>query len=233
MSDGAVHNFRDDEVVALSLFEIYWRALRYLAADKRRVAFICGANVVLAIVTIAEPILFGRIIDAISDKTDLVPTLALWAGLGAFNIVAFVLVARGADRIAHARRAGVLCDSFERVITMPLVVAPRARHVQRAAHAAARRRRAVLAVAGIHAPASVHRRGAGAAGADRDFARPAHVDGAGGARRRSTSRSAAWSCARPSAGQKSGRTPLPQGLRPCDRLGQQRRRAAELQPHRP
>ena len=71
-------------------------------------------------VTIAEPVLFGRIIDAISDKRDLVPTLALWAGLGAFNIIAFVLVARGADRIAHARRAGVLCESFERVITMPL-----------------------------------------------------------------------------------------------------------------
>ena len=104
----------------MSLFEIYWRALRYLGADRRRVAFICGANIVLAIVTIAEPILFGRIIDAISEKTDLVPTLALWAGLGVFNIVAFVLVARGADRLAHARRAGVLCDSFERVITMPL-----------------------------------------------------------------------------------------------------------------
>jgi len=71
-------------------------------------------------VTIAEPILFGRIIDAISDKGDLVPTLALWAGLGAFNIVAFVLVARGADRLAHARRAGVLTESFERVITLPL-----------------------------------------------------------------------------------------------------------------
>ncbi|MEW9804839.1 glucan ABC transporter ATP-binding protein/ permease [Mesorhizobium sp. ZMM04-5] len=104
----------------MSLFEIYWRALRYLGADRRRVAFICGANVVLAMVTIAEPVLFGRIIDAISDKANVVPTLALWAGLGVFNIVAFVLVARGADRIAHARRAGVLCDAFERVITMPL-----------------------------------------------------------------------------------------------------------------
>ncbi|MEQ1943101.1 glucan ABC transporter ATP-binding protein/ permease [Mesorhizobium sp. VNQ89] len=104
----------------MSLFEIYWRALRYLRADGRRVAFICAANIVLAIVAIAEPILFGRIIDAISDKQDLVPTLALWAGLGAFNIVAFVLVARGADRIAHALRASVLCNSFERVITMPL-----------------------------------------------------------------------------------------------------------------
>jgi len=102
------------------LFEVYWRALRYLGADRGRVALICGANIVLAMVTIAEPILFGRIIDAISGHQELVPTLTLWAGLGVFNIVAFVLVARGADRLAHARRAGVLCDSFERVITMPL-----------------------------------------------------------------------------------------------------------------
>ena len=104
----------------MSLFQIYWRALRYLGADSRRVAFICAANIILAMVTIAEPLLFGRIIDAITEKTNLMPTLVLWAGIGAFNIVAFVLVARGADRVAHARRAGVLCDSFERVITMPL-----------------------------------------------------------------------------------------------------------------
>jgi ATP-binding cassette subfamily B protein len=102
------------------LLEVYWRALRYLAADKQRVIFICAANVVLAIVTIAEPIMFGRIIDAISDKREVVSTLAVWASLGAFNIVAYVLVARGADRLAHARRAGVLCESFERVIAMPL-----------------------------------------------------------------------------------------------------------------
>lgn len=104
----------------MSLFEVYWRALRYLGANRRRVAFICAANVVLAMIAIAEPILFGRIIDTISTQGDLVPTLVLWAGLGAFNIIAFVLVARGADRLAHARRAEVLCDSFERVITMPL-----------------------------------------------------------------------------------------------------------------
>nr|MBA3446321.1 glucan ABC transporter ATP-binding protein/ permease [Pseudaminobacter sp.] len=104
----------------MSLLEVYWRALRYLAADGRRVGLICAANVVLAIVVIAEPILFGRIIDAISGRREVVSTLALWASLGVFNIVAFVLVARGADRLAHARRAGVLCESFERVITMPL-----------------------------------------------------------------------------------------------------------------
>ncbi len=104
----------------MSLLQVYWRALGYLAADGKRVALICGANVTLAIVAILEPILFGRVIDAISEHLNVVPALALWAGLGAFNVVAFVLVARGADRFAHRRRSEVLCQSFERVITMPL-----------------------------------------------------------------------------------------------------------------
>ncbi|TIX35550.1 MAG: glucan ABC transporter ATP-binding protein/ permease, partial [Mesorhizobium sp.] len=95
-------------------------ALGYLAADRKRVAFICGANVTLAIIAILEPIMFGRVIDAISDGGSVFSTLAVWAGIGVFNVVAFVLVARGADRFAHARRSEVLCQSFERVITMPL-----------------------------------------------------------------------------------------------------------------
>lgn len=104
----------------MSLLQIYLRALSYLAADKKRVALICGANVALAAIAILEPILLGRVIGAISEKGPVFSTLAVWAALGAFNVVAFVLVARGADRFAHARRSEVLCQSFERVITMPL-----------------------------------------------------------------------------------------------------------------
>ncbi|RWP72639.1 glucan ABC transporter ATP-binding protein/ permease [Mesorhizobium sp.] len=104
----------------MSLLQIYWRALGYLAADRKRVAFICGANIALAIIAILEPIMFGRVINAISDGGSVFSTLGVWAGIGVFNVVAFVLVARGADRFAHARRSEVLCQSFERVITMPL-----------------------------------------------------------------------------------------------------------------
>ena len=104
----------------MTLLEVYWRALSYLAPEYKRVAAICAANVVLAIVTIAEPILFGRIIDAISEKGAVLPTVMFWAGLGLFNIVAFVLVARGADRLAHKRRADVLANSYENVMRMPL-----------------------------------------------------------------------------------------------------------------
>ncbi|MBS9720974.1 glucan ABC transporter ATP-binding protein/ permease [Tianweitania sp. BSSL-BM11] len=104
----------------MSLFDIYLRALSYLGAEKKKVALICGANVVLALVTIAEPILFGRIIDSISSSGDLFTNMAMWAGLGLFNIIAFVLVARSADRLAHKRRVAVLSDAFEKTITMPL-----------------------------------------------------------------------------------------------------------------
>ena len=104
----------------MSLLQIYWRALGYLAADKKRVALICGANIVLAGIAILEPILLGRVIGAISEKGPVFSTLSVWAALSLFNVIAFVLVARGADRFAHARRSEVLCQSFERVITMPL-----------------------------------------------------------------------------------------------------------------
>ncbi|MGN6585080.1 MAG: glucan ABC transporter ATP-binding protein/ permease [Rhizobiaceae bacterium] len=104
----------------MSLLEIYWRALRYLAPAKRPVFFVCAANIVLAFVTIAEPILFGKVIQSISDRSGTATTLAMWAGLGVFNIVAFVLVAREADRLAHRRRLEVLEQSFSKVIGLPL-----------------------------------------------------------------------------------------------------------------
>ncbi len=104
----------------MSLVEIYWKALRYLMPAKRPVLFICSANIILALVTVAEPVLFGRVIEAISEHNQVAPTLLFWACLGVFNVFAFVLVARGADRLAHRRRLEVMQHSFERIIAMPL-----------------------------------------------------------------------------------------------------------------
>ncbi|SES38079.1 glucan ABC transporter ATP-binding protein/ permease [Rhizobium sp. NFR03] len=104
----------------MSLFQVYARALQYLAAHKFRVSAIVIANIVLAAITIAEPILFGRIIDAISSKTEVTSTLIMWATLGIFNTIAFVLVAREADRLAHQRRATLITEAFGRIISMPL-----------------------------------------------------------------------------------------------------------------
>ena len=104
----------------MSLFQVYSRALSYLAVYRFRVGAVVLANVVLAVIAIAEPILFGRIIDAISSKGEVTPLLMMWAGFGLFNTVAFVLVAREADRLAHGRRASLLTEAFGRIISMPL-----------------------------------------------------------------------------------------------------------------
>ncbi len=104
----------------MSLLKIYWRAMEYLAVEKTATITMCVASVLVALVTLAEPILFGRVIQAISDKGDIFSPLAMWAALGGFNIVAAVFVARGADRLAHRRRLGVMINSYERLITMPL-----------------------------------------------------------------------------------------------------------------
>jgi len=104
----------------VTLFQVYARALQYLAVYKLRVSAIVVANIVLAVITIAEPILFGKIIDAISSKQAVTPMLLMWAGFGVFNTIAFVLVAREADRLAHGRRATLITEAFGRIISMPL-----------------------------------------------------------------------------------------------------------------
>lgn len=104
----------------MSLLKIYWRAMEYLAVEKAATISMCVASVLVALVTLAEPILFGQVIQAISDKGDIISPLSMWAALGVFNIIAAVFVARGADRLAHRRRLGVMIDSYERLITMPL-----------------------------------------------------------------------------------------------------------------
>jgi ATP-binding cassette, subfamily B, beta-glucan exporter len=104
----------------LSLLQVYFKALKYLASYRLRVSLVVAANVVLAAITIIEPILFGRIIDAISDKQDATGILIAWGCFGVFNTVAYVLVARQADRLAHGRRADLLTESFGKIISMPL-----------------------------------------------------------------------------------------------------------------
>lgn len=104
----------------MSLLKVYARALQYLAAYRLRVSFVVLANIVLAAITIVEPILFGKIIDAMSSKTPVRPILIMWGAFAVFNTVAFVVVAREADRLAHGRRAALLTEAFGRIISMPL-----------------------------------------------------------------------------------------------------------------
>jgi glucan exporter ATP-binding protein len=103
----------------MSLLRLYTRALRMLAAERSLAILLAVASVAVGIVQLAEPILFGRVVDALSKGDGAFPTIGLWAALGLFGILAGVVVAIYADRLAHRRRLAAMSEAFERAMTLP------------------------------------------------------------------------------------------------------------------
>lgn len=113
----------------MSVLKIYARVLGLLRPQARLALILVAANLSLAVAQFAEPMLFGRIIDRMTQAqapgqtltwTDLLPLLLAWAGFGLFSIGGAILVGLNADRLAHRRRLAVLSDYFEHVLNLPL-----------------------------------------------------------------------------------------------------------------
>jgi glucan exporter ATP-binding protein len=113
----------------MNMFRLYRRVLGLLGPDRRLGWTLAAGNLGLAAAQFAEPVLFGRIVDALSSAPKggaddswnaVVPLIATWVGFGLFIIVSGVLVALYADRLSHRRRQAVLTDYFEHVIQLPL-----------------------------------------------------------------------------------------------------------------
>jgi ATP-binding cassette, subfamily B, beta-glucan exporter len=113
----------------MSFLRIYLRVFAMLGPEKRLAVGLALANVALAAAQFAEPVLFGRVIDALVNAQaakqtpsfdQLFPLLAAWVGFGLFSIAAGVLLALHADRLAHRRRLGIVTEYFEHVLHLPL-----------------------------------------------------------------------------------------------------------------
>ncbi|HEX8165334.1 MAG TPA: glucan ABC transporter ATP-binding protein/ permease [Beijerinckiaceae bacterium] len=114
----------------MSLFRLYARVLGQLGSDLRIGAVLALANVALAIAAFAEPILFGRIVDRLTQGQaaggtpvtfgSLMPLIVAWVGFGLFAIGAGVTVALHADRLSHRRRLATMANYFEHVLELPL-----------------------------------------------------------------------------------------------------------------
>ena len=105
---------------ALALLRTYLRALAFLRAERRVAIGLAGANVALALVQLAEPVLFGAVVDSIDIGGAVFELIGLWALLGLAGIAAGVAVSLHADRLANRWRAVAMADAFERVITLPV-----------------------------------------------------------------------------------------------------------------
>jgi ATP-binding cassette subfamily B protein len=104
----------------MQMARIYLRALGMLASERALAMTLVLAGIAIAIVQLAEPILFGRVVDALSKGGKAFPIIGVWAGLGIFNIVASMALAIMADRLSHRQRLAAMSSAFERAITLPL-----------------------------------------------------------------------------------------------------------------
>jgi ATP-binding cassette, subfamily B, beta-glucan exporter len=107
----------------MSLLRLYTRVLQLLGNEARLGWILAIANLALAGAQFAEPVLFGRIVDALSGRStdgSAWPLLAAWAAFGLFTIVAGAAVALHADRLAHRQRQAVLTSYFEHILQLPL-----------------------------------------------------------------------------------------------------------------
>ena len=113
----------------MTFIRIYLRVLGLLRPDAKLAIILALANIALAGAQFVEPVLLGRIVDALSGTLPaglgaaaraLAPLVGAWVGFGLFIILASTLVAWFADRLAHHRRNMVLADYFEHVLQLPL-----------------------------------------------------------------------------------------------------------------
>jgi ATP-binding cassette subfamily B protein len=113
----------------MNFLRMYTRVLGLLGEESRLGWTLAIANMSLAAAQFAEPVLFGRIVDALAGAqakstapvwTDLTTLLAAWVSFGLFTIVCGALIALHADRLAHRRRLAVMTTYFEHILQLPL-----------------------------------------------------------------------------------------------------------------
>src|SRR5215475_14447105 len=107
----------------MSMIRLYTRVLEMLGKEARLGWILAFANLLLAASQFAEPVLFGRIVDALSGKTPASsawPLLGAWAAFGLFTIASSAWVALQADRLSHRQRQAVLTGYFEHILQLPM-----------------------------------------------------------------------------------------------------------------
>ncbi len=111
------------------LIAIYGRVLSLLKPVRGLAITLALANLALAAVPFLDPILFGKAVDLLANASargaeatyrDGIRIFGLWAAVGMIGIVARILVALYADRLAHTQRQRVTAMFFEHVLQLHL-----------------------------------------------------------------------------------------------------------------
>ena len=107
----------------------YGRVLLFLGRDLRIAGLLAGANLIVAGLQFLDPVLFGRVVNLLS-QSDRMPhaafwhtagiLLAIWAGVGLVGIGSNILVSVQTERLSHRHRIRAMSAYFRHVLTLPL-----------------------------------------------------------------------------------------------------------------
>jgi ATP-binding cassette subfamily B protein len=112
----------------MEFLRVYGRVIGLLRDERRLAIMLAFANVAVAALQFYEPVLFGKVVDLLSNaRNETTATLwdnarrllVLWAAVGLGGIVANIVVSLQADRMAHRRRLGAMARFFEHVLALP------------------------------------------------------------------------------------------------------------------
>jgi ATP-binding cassette, subfamily B, beta-glucan exporter len=112
----------------MEFLRVYGRVIGLLRAERGLAIWLAVANVAVAGLQFYEPVLFGKVVDLLSNARSQTSEelwsaagsiLGLWAAVGLGGIAANMVVSLQADRMAHRRRLGAMATYFEHLLVLP------------------------------------------------------------------------------------------------------------------
>lgn len=95
------------------------RALQLLAGEKAIATTLAVAGFISGGLQVAEPLLFGRAVNALAQGQDSLPFVVLWGLTSLSAFLSGLLISVVADRMAHRRRVAAMETFLEHVLALP------------------------------------------------------------------------------------------------------------------
>jgi ATP-binding cassette subfamily B protein len=112
----------------LNFFSVYRRVLGLLRPDRHIAIGLVIANLLVMGFQFAEPVLFGRVINLLTQSDTMTNKsvmggaeflLLIWAAIGLLGIGANIMLAVQAERLAHRNRLAAMAKFFRHVLSLP------------------------------------------------------------------------------------------------------------------
>ncbi|MBW6526250.1 glucan ABC transporter ATP-binding protein/ permease [Sphingomonas sp. RHCKR7] len=97
----------------------FLRALALLRPEKIKAGSLIGAGLLVALLQVSEPLLFGKAVNGLTSGAGPMRYVAMWCGISVAVFLASVVISLLADRMAHRRRLAAMSSYVEHLLALP------------------------------------------------------------------------------------------------------------------